>query len=88
MAQATTCPPGVICSGGAQGLIPEFFFEPEVPPQSLKHMPTWNEIEQLLDNPNAVTTSCTDTGGPIRGNQQGYPTYCTNSTIVRRPASA
>ena len=35
------------------GLIPKngFLFEPEVPLASLKTLPIWNEIEQMLDNP-------------------------------------
>ena len=56
-----------------------FLFEPESPYASLKSVPTWNEIEQLLDNPYAVAV---DTTTP--GNFDGYPSY--RSTIVRRPA--
>jgi cytochrome c peroxidase len=58
---------------------PGFLFEPESPYASLKSVPTWNEIEQLLDNPYAVAV---DTTTP--GNFDGYPSY--RSTIVRRPA--
>jgi cytochrome c peroxidase len=60
---------------------PGFLFEPESPYASLKTVPTWNEIEQLLDNPYAVTL---DTTTP--GNFDGYPSY--RSTIVRRPSFA
>ncbi|MEP6995258.1 MAG: hypothetical protein ABI968_12100, partial [Acidobacteriota bacterium] len=58
---------------------PGFLFEPESPYASLKTVPTWNELEQLLDNPYAVTS---DTVTP--GNFDGYPSY--RSTIVRRPS--
>lgn len=58
---------------------PGFLFEPESPYASLKTVPTWNEIEQLLDNPYAVTL---DTVTP--GNFDGSPSY--RSTIVRRPS--
>jgi cytochrome c peroxidase len=99
MAQAGPfpCPatPGnVICSGYAEaggGVAGVFFpFEPEVPFQSLKRLPIWNELEQLLDNPYATLAgaSCTDAGGPIPGNNTGsgeiYPTYCTNNSFLRR----
>jgi cytochrome c peroxidase len=57
---------------------PGFLFEPESPYASLKTVPTWNELEQLLDNPYAVTA---DTVTP--GNFDGYPSY--KSTITRRP---
>ncbi len=58
---------------------PGFLFEPESPYASLKSVPIWNEIEQLLDNPYAVTPD------PITpGNFDGFPSY--RSTIVRRPS--
>ena len=57
---------------------PGFLFEPETPFASLKAVPTWTELEQLLDNPYAVTA---DSVTP--GNFDGYPSY--KSTIVRRP---
>ena len=60
---------------------PGFLFEPETPYASLKSVPIWNEIEQLLDNPYAVTP---DTVTP--GNFDGYPSY--RSTITRRPSFA
>jgi cytochrome c peroxidase len=88
-ASGITCPGGnVICNGSTNFLTTELFFEPETPAQSLKEAPTtWNEIEQLLDNPYAYTwgAGCNDHSGPIPGNEQGYPTYCTNSTFIRRP---
>jgi cytochrome c peroxidase len=71
----------------------ELFFEPETPPVSLKTVPIWNELEQLLDNPYAVTTVCNDAAGPVPGNGEfefgiqvlpNWPSYC--STIVRRPS--
>src|SRR6266542_879405 len=58
---------------------PGFLFEPESPYASLKSVPIWNEIEQLLDNPYAVTPD------PITpGNYDGFPSH--RSTIVRRPS--
>ena len=56
-----------------------FLFEPEVPFASLKSVPTWNELEQLLDNPYLVTL---DTVTP--GNAQGYPSYRATG-VTRRP---
>ena len=55
-----------------------FAFEPEVPFTSLKHAPTWSELEQMLDNPYLVTN---DPATP--GNDQGFPSY--RSNITRRP---
>ena len=96
MAQAVTtfgsasgigCPGGnVICNGSINFLTTELFFEPETPFASLKGgPPTFNETEQLLDNPYAVVTGCTDSNGLLPVNDQGYPTYCTNGTFIRRP---
>ena len=60
---------------------PAFLFEPETPYASFKSVPTWNEIEQMLDNPYAVALD------PVTpGNFDGYPSY--RSTIVRRPSFA
>src|SRR5215472_3857151 len=96
-ASGVLCPGGnVICNGSINFLTTELFFEPETPPQSLKEAPTtWNELEQLLDNPYAYTwgAACNDAAGPIPGNEQGYPTYCTTNplaannpgTFFRRP---
>src|SRR5712691_3804052 len=36
---------------GRRPTVPGFLFEPEVPISSLKGALTWNELEQLLDNP-------------------------------------
>jgi len=63
---------GIITAGG-------FLFEPEVPFQSLKYVPNWSELEQLLDNPYLFAA---DPGTP--GNDQGYPSY--RSRITRRPS--
>jgi len=83
-----TQPPNVRADSVAAAGIPQnfftapgFLFEPETPYASLKSVPIWNEIEQLLDNPYAVTP---DTVTP--GNFDGYPSY--RSTIVRRPSFA
>lgn len=97
-ASGVTCPGGnVICNGSINFLTTELFFEPETPSDSLKKSPpTWNELEQLLDNPNYTLTwgaACNDAAGPVPGNTQGFPTYCTNSTptaqnptgFIRRP---
>ncbi len=88
-ASGVTCPGGnVICNGSTNFLTTELFFEPETPGQSLKEAPTtWNELEQLLDNPYAYTwgAACNDAAGAIPGNEQGYPTYCTNGSFIRRP---
>src|SRR5574341_1570584 len=98
------CPPGtpenVKCVGSANFLSTELFFEPEKPFVSLKEdPPTWNEIEQLLDNPYGVDVNtstsapCSDAGGVIPGNDWydglnylNSPSYCTNGTFIRRPA--
>lgn len=56
-----------------------FLFEPEVPFTSLKNVPTWSELEQLLDNPYAVTFDPT-----TPGNDQGFPSYRATG-ITRRP---
>src|SRR4029434_9345965 len=40
---STSAPAGIV--------VPGFLFEPEVPLNSLKTVPIWNELEQLLDNP-------------------------------------
>ena len=83
-----TQPPNVRADSVAAAGIPQnfftapgFLFEPETPYASMKSVPIWNEIEQLLDNPYAVTP---DTVTP--GNFDGYPSY--RSTIVRRPSFA
>ena len=64
------------------GIQPSFAFHPEVPFQSLKEVPIWNEIEQMLDNPYALGTCPSVNGQAIAGNAQGYPARCT--TIRRR----
>src|SRR5262245_2841421 len=67
-----TCPGGnVICNGSVNYLITELFFEPEVPFVSLKKSPpTWNEVEQLMNNPYQVASgaACNDARGAIPGN--------------------
>ncbi|HSB69947.1 MAG TPA: hypothetical protein VLT62_11495 [Candidatus Methylomirabilis sp.] len=83
---AMAAPGDVVTNGTTTGITaPGFLFEPEVPFTSLKAVPTWNELEQLLDNPYTVTTNCSDAQGAIPGNDQGFPTYCTNGGFVRRP---
>jgi hypothetical protein len=69
-----------------------FLFEPEVPLASLKTVPTWNELEQLLDNPYRVTL-CSNLGLNVPGTTQipgsptaviPFPSYCSNG-VERRP---
>lgn len=86
-----------VTNGTSTGITtPGFLFEPEVPLASLKTAPTWNELEQLLDNPYAVKLCSqltnAEVGGSLvanllrgtPGNDQGYPSYCT--LIHRRGA--
>jgi cytochrome c peroxidase len=83
----------VVCNGSINFLTTELFFEPETPFSSLKGgPPTWDEVEQLLDNPYAVTTGCSDSAGVLPRNDQGFPSYCTNpnatffsAAFIRRP---
>ncbi|TMB09847.1 MAG: hypothetical protein E6J65_28525, partial [Deltaproteobacteria bacterium] len=77
----------IICNGSINFLTAELFFEPETPFSSLKGgPPTWNEVEQLLDNPYGVTTGCSDSAGVLPPNDQGFPSYCTNASFIRRPS--
>ena len=76
---AMAAPGDVVQNGTSTGIAaPGFLFEPEVPFASLKHVPTWSELEQMLDNPYLFTP---DPATP--GNDQGFPSY--RSTIQRRP---
>jgi hypothetical protein len=63
------------------GLIPfdqaYFAFEVEGPVGTLKEVPTWDELEQALDNPYLFALDPT-----VGGNPQGWPSY--RSTIPRR----
>lgn len=61
-------------------LAPGFLFEPETPFASLKEVPTWNEIEQLLDNPYVVAYDPT-----TPPNFQGFPSY--RSIVCATPTS-
>src|SRR3989442_8762964 len=86
---------------GNLGLVPKngFLFEPEVPLASLKTVPIWNELEQLLDNPYnvalcsslplAVDELVRNTPGTtqITGSPTAtiYPAYCTTAAVVRPP---
>ncbi len=74
---------GTITNGTSTSpfIVPAFLFEPEVPLSSLKGIPIWNEIEQLVDNPYAVIVDPT-----TPGNDQGFPSYRTNPAagFVRR----
>src|SRR5882762_9838796 len=54
---STSAPSGI--------MLPGFLFEPEVPLNSLKTTPIWNELEQLLDNPyNVALCSALPATGP------------------------
>ncbi|MCC8363404.1 hypothetical protein LK996_10000 [Lysobacter sp. A6] len=60
-------------------LVADFVVRPSMPFQSLKQVPTWNEVERLLDSPTAIG-ACTESG--ISGNAQGYAARC--ATVARR----
>jgi len=65
------------------GIPADFISRPAQPFQSLKQVPTWNEIERLLDSPNAVAACPPDAiGQPMLGNAQGYAARC--ATVARR----
>jgi cytochrome c peroxidase len=77
LAQAVPPPVVVPGEGGTvdnSGLIPFeqafFAFEVESPLGSLKEVPIWDEIEQMLDDPYAFLLDPT-----VRGNDQGWPSY-------------
>ncbi len=78
LAVAQSGPGNIIVDPGPPAITPAFLFEPEVTFDSLKNVALWRELEQLLDNPYAITR-CN-----VEGNAQGYPSYC--STIRRRPS--
>jgi cytochrome c peroxidase len=78
---AMAAPGGITQNGTPDITVPNaFLFEPEVPFLSLKHAPTWSEIEQLLDNPYLVTY---DPSTP--GNDNGFPSYRATG-MTRRPS--
>jgi cytochrome c peroxidase len=57
-------------------IAPNFFFELEGPPQSLKEVPVWWELEQMLDNPYAMHLD----GDPNLAEElSGYPAYVTGA---------
>lgn len=63
------------------GIIPfdqaYFAFEVESPVASLKEVPIWDELEQMLDDPYAFALA-----PDVAGNFQGWPSY--RSTVSRR----
>jgi hypothetical protein len=63
------------------GIIPfdsaYFAFEVESPVGTLKEVPIWDELEQMLDNPYQFALDPS-----VRGNLQGWPSY--RSTQERR----
>lgn len=76
---AQVVPPPVITPGlggtvDNSGLIPFdqafFAFEVESPLGSLKEVPIWDELEQILDNPYQFALDPT-----VAGNMQGWPSY-------------
>lgn len=87
----STDPAGVIPQNG-------FLFEPEFPLNSLKQVPTFTELEQLLDNPYNVALCSVVSPGTLIGTTPGttmitgspivpvYPAYCTTPAVVRRPS--
>lgn len=92
-APALAAPGGLTTNGASTdpAIVPGFLFEPEFPLQSMKSVPIWNELEQLLDNPYAVQTCATlpaavpalirNTPGTtvLPGSPPAvvYPAYCT-----------
>lgn len=77
MALAFPLLPAMAAPGGTtnnSGLIPFdqafFAFEVESPLDSLKGVPIWDELEQMLDNPYQFVFDPT-----VRGNDQGWPSY-------------
>jgi cytochrome c peroxidase len=71
---------GIVANGTNTGITtPGFLFEPEVPFTSLKNVPTWSELEQMLDNPYVATP---DPATP--GNDNGFPSYRATG-VIRRP---
>ena len=69
--------------GQSDGVPSNITFHPDIPFQSLKEVPIWNELEQMLDSPYAQGACPADANGqPIGGNAQGYPARC--ATIHRR----
>ncbi len=91
-ASGVSCPGGapsdnVICSKSIDTKPPKVFFEPETACQSLKRdLPTWNEIEQPVDDPNpgVFVGACNDSKDTTPGTEQGYTTYCRSGTFIRR----
>lgn len=85
MAAMMLLPPSALAAPGDitdnSGLIPfaqaYFAFEVESPIGSLTGEPTWNEIEQMLDNPYLFVLDPS-----VPGNYQNYPSY--RSTVPRR----
>jgi cytochrome c peroxidase len=87
----STNPPGIVPKNG-------FLFEPEFPLNSLKTVPTFSELEQLLDNPYNVALCAAVSPGTLIGATPGttvltgspvvpvYPAYCTTPAVVRRPS--
>lgn len=71
--------------GEDDGIAPAFRFKPEIPFQSLKEVPTWGELQQLLDNPTAMSACPRDGAGLVSiGNGQGFPARCAD---IRRRRS-
>ena len=66
----------------SDGIQPSFTFHPDIPFQSLKDVPIWNEVRQMLDTPYALGNCPAINGQAIGANAQGYPATCT--TIARR----
>ena len=66
----------------SDGIQPSFAFHPDIPFQSLKEVPIWNEVSRMLDTPYALVTCPSVNGQVAGGNAQGYPATCT--TIARR----
>ncbi len=64
-------PPNIVNNSGLIPFDQGFFaFEVESPLDSLKGVPIWDELEQMLDDPYAFVLDPT-----VRGNAQGWPSY-------------
>jgi cytochrome c peroxidase len=73
----------IVTPDESDGIASSFRFIPETPFQSLKEVPVWSELEQMLDNPLAISACPPDASGQAAlGNGQGFTARCTN--IQRR----
>jgi hypothetical protein len=70
-APAASAPGDIVDNSGLIPFEQAFFaFEVESPLDSLKGVPIWDELEQMLDNPYQFALEPN-----VRGNDQGWPSY-------------